>query len=267
MKNKKNRLLAFALLPMLLGNMGICLGQQKKSAKEEPKFPTFTPAQLDSLRKVAEVRLHKDWAYFEKYLVENANLPPVSQGEKRVVFMGNSITEFWKFWDSDFFTENKSFIDRGISGQTTPQMLIRFRSDVINLNPSIVVILAGTNDIAGNTGPTTLENIYGNIVSMSELAKANHIKVILCSILPVYEYPWSPGLEPAGKIMKLNAMLLSYAKKNSIVYVDFHTPMADGRNGLKAEYTPDGVHPNLAGYKVMDELVKKAITKTLKTKQ
>jgi lysophospholipase L1-like esterase len=211
------------------------------------------------MRKIEELRLHKDWAFFEKYAAENAKLPAVSPGEKRVVFMGNSITEFWKFLDRDFFIKNKSFVDRGISGQTTPQMLVRFRNDVINLNPSIVVILAGTNDIAGNTGPTTLENIFGNIVSMAELAKANHIKVILCSVLPVFEYSWSPGLEPAGKIIKLNAMLLSYAQKNKLEYVDFHTPMADERNGLKAEYSSDGVHPNLKGYKIMDALVEKAI--------
>ena len=143
-------------------------------------------------------------------------------------------------------------------------MLVRFRNDVINLNPSIVVILAGTNDIAGNTGPATLEKIFGNIVSMAELAKANNIKTILCSVLPVFEYSWSPGLEPAGKIMKLNAMLLSYAKKNNLEYVDFHTPMADERNGLKAEYSSDGVHPNLKGYKIMDALVEKAILKASK---
>ena len=265
MKTLNNRFFTFALLAMLLlGNMQISLGQEKQATKEQPKFPRFTQAQQDSMRKIEELRLHKDWAFFEKYAAENAKLPAVSSGEKRVVFMGNSITEFWKFWDREFFTKNKSFVNRGISGQTTPQMLVRFRNDVINLNPSIVVILAGTNDIAGNTGPATLENIFGNIVSMAELAKANNIKAILCSVLPVFEYSWSPGLEPAGKIMKLNGMLLSYAKKNNLEYIDFHTPMADERNGLKAEYSSDGVHPNLKGYKIMDELVEKAILKALK---
>jgi lysophospholipase L1-like esterase len=265
MKTMNNRLFTFTFLAMLLlGNMHVCLGQEKQTTKEQPRIPRFTQAQQDSMRKAEELRLHKDWAFFEKYAAENAKLPAVSPGEKRVVFMGNSITEFWKFWDREFFTNNKSFVNRGISGQTTPQMLVRFRNDVINLNPSIVVILAGTNDIAGNTGPTTLENIFGNIVSMAELAKANHIKTILCSVLPVFEYSWSPGLEPAGKIMKLNAMLLSYAKKNNLEYVDFHTPMADERNGLKAEYSSDGVHPNLKGYKIMDALVEKAILKASK---
>jgi len=265
MKTLNNRFFAFVFIAvLLLSNMQISQGQEKQTAKGQPKFPRFTPAQQDSMRKIEELRLHKDWAFFEKYAAENAKLPAVSPGEKRVVFMGNSITEYWKFWDREFFAQNKSFVNRGISGQTTPQMLVRFRNDVINLNPSIVVILAGTNDIAGNTGPTTLENIFGNIVSMAELAKANHIKAILCSVLPVFEYSWSPGLEPAGKIMKLNAMLLSYAQKNKLEYIDFHTPMADERNGLKAEYSSDGVHPNLKGYKIMDELVEKAILKASK---
>lgn len=260
MKINKNQLLAFTFLALLLlGNMVVCLGQEKQSAKEQLKSPKFTPAQLDSMRKVMDERLRKDWANLTKYSDENKNLPAVSSGEKRIVFMGNSITELWKTVDSDFFVKNKSIIGRGIGGQTTPQMLVRFRNDVINLNPSVVVILAGTNDIAGNTGPTTLESIFGNIVSMAELAKANKIKVVLSSILPVYKYPWSPGLEPAEKIITLNAMLQSYAKKNDIVYVDYHTPMADERNGLKAEYSEDGVHPNLKGYKVMDALVVKAI--------
>jgi lysophospholipase L1-like esterase len=265
MKNLNNQLFTFAFAAMLLlGNMQICLGQEKQAAKEQPKRPRVTAAQQDSMRKVEELRLHKDWAFFEKYSAENAKLPAVSPGEKRVVFMGNSITEYWKFWDREFFEKNKSFVNRGISGQTTPQMLVRFRDDVINLKPSVVVILAGTNDIAGNTGPTTLENIFGNIVSMAELAKANHITAILCSVLPVFDYSWSPGLEPAGKIIKLNAMLLSYAQKNKLEYVDFHTPMADERKGLKAEYSSDGVHPNLKGYKIMDALVEKAIKKVTK---
>jgi lysophospholipase L1-like esterase len=237
-----------------------------KKVLDKFKMPTFTPAQLDSLRKVMDERLRKDWAFLKRYSDENKNLPAVAPGEKRVVFMGNSITEFWKTIDGDFFTKNKSFIDRGISAQTTPQMLIRFRDDVINLNPSAVVILAGTNDIAGNTGPTTIEKIFGNIVSMAELAKANKIKVILCSVLPVYNYSWSPGLEPAEKIVKLNDMLQSYSKKNKMGYVDFHSALADEKKGMKAEYSPDGVHPNLKGYKIMDDLVEKAIAMALKIK-
>lgn len=269
MKTRTIKLFAFAFLSLLFAcNIQICIGQANQSddKKSDVRMPRFTPAQLDSLRKVMDERLHKDWAFLKKYSDENKNLPAVAPGEKRVVFMGNSITEFWKTIDGEFFNKNKSFIDRGISGQTTPQMLVRFRDDVINLHPSVVVILAGTNDIAGNTGPTTLESIFGNIVSMAELANANNISVVLCSVLPVNEYPWSPGLEPAEKIVKLNAMLQSYTQKNKIVYVDYHTAMADEKKGLKAEYSPDGVHPNLEGYKVMEDLVEKAISRALKIK-
>jgi|WetSurMetagenome_2_1015567.scaffolds.fasta_scaffold67891_2 lysophospholipase L1-like esterase len=269
MKTGINKLFAFAfLLLFCASSLQICFGQGNNppERRNNVRMPTFTAAQLDSLRKVMDDRLRKDWAFLKRYSDENKNLPPVAPGEKRVVFMGNSITEFWKTIDGDFFIKNKSFIDRGISAQTTPQMLVRFRNDVIDLNPSVVVILAGTNDIAGNSGPITIENIFGNIVSMAQLAKANNIKVVLCSVLPVYDYSWSPGLEPAEKIVKLNGLLQSYSIKNKMVYVDFHSALADERKGMKAEYSPDGVHPNLKGYKIMDDLVEKAISRALKTK-
>jgi lysophospholipase L1-like esterase len=269
MKANLNKLFVIVFLSLLFtSNTPMCFGQGNKPTdqKSNVRMPSFTPAQQDSMRKVADNRLRNDWASLTRYSDENAKLPAVSPGENRVVFMGNSITEFWKTTDRDFFVKNKSFIGRGIGGQTTPQMLVRFRNDVIDLNPSVVVILAGTNDIAGNTGPITIENIFGNIVSMAELAKANNIKVVLCSILPVFKYSWSPDLEPAEKIVKLNAMLQSYADKNNIVYCDFHSPMADEKKGLKADYSPDGVHPNLKGYKVMDDLVENAISKALKIK-
>lgn len=177
--------------------------------------------------------------------------------------MGNSITEGWKQLSTEFFKE-KPYVNRGISGQTTPQMLVRFRPDVVNLKPKVVVILAGTNDIAGNTGPSTLEMIEDNIQSMVEIAIANNIKVILCSVLPVFDYLWKPGLNPAQKIVDLNSWIKEYAIKNKSSYVDFFTPMADERNGLKQEYSEDGVHPNLAGYKVMEPLVEMAIEESLK---
>src|SRR5262249_2058195 len=162
------------------------------------------------------------------------------------VFMGNSITEGWFKADPEFF-KGKSYVGRGISGQTTPQMLVRFRQDVINLKPFAVVILAGTNDIAGNTGPATLEEIFGNIASMAELASSNKIKVILSSILPVFDYPWKPGLQPAEKIVSLNQMIKNYATKNGHIYLDYFSAMADERHGLKKELGDDGVHPNMAG--------------------
>ena len=206
---------------------------------------------------------NNDWADLNRYKEENLKLGLPLPDENRVVFMGNSITQGWIEADPDFFI-GKSYINRGISGQTTPQMLVRFRPDVVNLKPKVVVILAGTNDIAGNTGPSTLEMIEDNIASMVEIAKANNIKIILCSVLPAYDYPWKPGLEPAQKIVDLNKWIKNYAEKNEIIYVDYFTPMADQRNGLKKEYSEDGVHPNLAGYKVMEPLVEKAIADVLR---
>ena len=207
----------------------------------------------------------QDWANTSRFKDANAKLPTSSSGENRVVFMGNSITEGWINTDPDFFAE-KAYVNRGISGQTTPQMLVRFRPDVINLKPAVVVILAGTNDIAGNTGPSTLEMIMDNLVSMAELAKANRIKVVLSSVLPAYDYPWKPGLEPAPKIVKLNEMIKSYAEKNDIVYLDYFSSTVDERNGLKKELSGDGVHPNMAGYKIMEPLVEAAIKKALSQK-
>ena len=208
----------------------------------------------------AQYSIGQDWANLNRFKNENANqVLPVS-GEKRVVFMGNSITEGWINLHPEFFA-GKFYINRGISGQTTPQMLLRFRADVIKLKPRVVVILAGTNDIAGNTGPSTLEMIEDNLISMAQLAKANDIKVILCSVLPVYDYPWKTGLKPAEKIIELNKLIKSYASKSDIIYLDFFSAMVDERNGLKAEYSKDGVHPNEAGYNVMEPLTEKAIDK------
>ena len=176
--------------------------------------------------------------------------------------MGNSITEGWGRLNPEFF-EGKPYINRGISGQTTPQMLVRFRSDVIHLKPAVVVILAGTNDIAGNTGFSTLEMIRDNIISMVELAKCNGIKVILCSVLPALDYPWKPGVEPADKIIALNAMLKDYANENGLVYSDYYAAMVDNHKGLNSDYTTDGVHPTKAGYLIMDSLAEEAIHKAL----
>jgi lysophospholipase L1-like esterase len=204
-----------------------------------------------------------DWANLARYRPANAQLKPLAPGENRVVFMGNSITEGWApRFDSLF--PGKPYIGRGISGQTTPQMLVRFRQDVIALNPKVVVILGGTNDIAGNTGPSTLEMIEDNLASMTELAKANRIKVVLVSVLPAFDYRWKPGLEPAPKIVALNAWMKQYAAKIGAVYLDLHTPMADERQGLKASLSGDGVHPNAAGYALMSPLTERAIAEALR---
>lgn len=196
----------------------------------------------------------QDWAKFSRY--ENANAE-VTRTPK-AVFMGDSITDGWAAQDQDFFTSN-NFLGRGISGQTTSHMLVRFRRDVIDHNPKYVVILAGTNDIAKNNGEISLENIVGNIVSMCELAKANKIKPVICSVLPADRYGWRPGMTPAQDIVKLNEMLKEYAASARIKYVDYHSVLKDENNGLPAKHAKDGVHPNLDCYKIMEEIILKAL--------
>jgi lysophospholipase L1-like esterase len=204
----------------------------------------------------------QDWPDLAHYRDENASLGTTVPGEKRVVFMGDSITEDWSKLAPGFFA-GKPYINRGISGQTTPQMLIRFRQDVIALEPKVVVMLAGTNDIAGNTGPSTLQMIKDNITSMTVLANTANIKVVLSSVLPARDYPWAPGLQPTEKISALNAWLENYALENNCLYLDYYSSMADDQKGMKPDYSPDGVHPNEAGYKVMGEIAQKAIAVAL----
>ena len=172
-----------------------------------------------------------------------------------IVFMGDSITEGWLTTSPDFWKEYPEFINRGVSGQTTSQMLVRFRQDVINIQPKRVIILAGTNDIAGNTGVTSLETIASNIFSMADLAVQNNIQVVIASVLPAYDYPWKPGLQPASKIIQLNEMLRAFAKANNHTYLDYHTPMKDTRNGLQETYTYDMVHCTSKGYQKMEEIL------------
>lgn len=191
-----------------------------------------------------------DWARFGRYAKANSEISkaPVA------VFMGDSITDNWDNADSEFFTGN-NFACRGISGQTTSEMLVRFRQDVINLHPKYVVIMAGTNDIAKNNGYISEENILGNIISMCELAKANGIRPILCSITPADHYSWRPGVKPAEIIIRLNGMIKDYARKAKIKYVDYHSAMTDGNGGLPERLGPDGVHPNIEGYRIMEPMI------------
>jgi lysophospholipase L1-like esterase len=242
MKNIK--LVTFILILMLLENSG--LTAQNNSTKQSPE----------------EERFHNDWANLARFHDENIKAGLPAAGEKRVVFMGNSITEGWIDLDPGFFI-GKPYLNRGISGQTTPQMLVRFRPDVINLRPSVIVILAGINDIAGNTGPSTLEMIEDNLASMVDLAKAHGIAVVLSSVLPAFDFPWRPGMQPAEKVVQLNGWIKNFAENNGCVWLDYFTSMSDSRHGLKAELTFDGVHPSLEGYKVMEPLVEAAISKAL----
>ena len=193
----------------------------------------------------------QDWANFGKYGKDNKSVTkkPIA------VFMGDSITEGWMEKDPDFFISN-NYLGRGISGQTTSQMLVRFRKDVLELSPKYVVILAGTNDIAKNGGDISVENTFGNIKSMCEIAKANKVKPIICSVLPAAEYPWRPEVKDAAeKVMQLNRLLYAYAKKNHIKYVDFHTLLRDEKNGLPKDMAGDGIHPNFNCYQIMEQVV------------
>lgn len=204
-----------------------------------------------------------DWPALARYQKANADLGPPKPGEQRVVFMGNSITEGWAPLFGSLFP-GKPYVGRGISGQTTPQMLLRFRQDVIALGPKAVVILGGTNDIAGNTGPSTLEMIEDNVASMTELAKANNIRAVLVSVLPAADYPWARGRDPAPKIIALNKWIKEYAARAGAVYLDLHSAMADANGGMRPELSKDGVHPNAAGYALMAKLTEPAIESALR---
>jgi lysophospholipase L1-like esterase len=209
----------------------------------------------------SQMLLHlEDYAGLHRYAAANATLPPDAKG--RVVFYGDSITDAWIKNGGNFFP-GKPYVNRGISGQTTPQMLIRFRQDVLDLHPEAVVILAGTNDIAGNTGPSTLAMIEDNLASMTDLARENHIRVVLASVLPAFDYPWRRGLEPAPKIKELNAWIADYCAKNKLVYLDYYTAMAGPDGGMKPGISLDGVHPNAAGYAIMEPLAEQALAKAL----
>lgn len=201
-----------------------------------------------------------DWAALKRYADANAALPADVPG--RVVFYGDSITDAWTRNGGKFFP-GKPYVNRGISGQTTPQMLVRFRQDVIDLHPTAVVILAGTNDIAGNTGAETQEQIEGYFRSMVELAKQNNIRVVISSLLPAADYPWRRGLEPSPRIIALNKWLQEYCASEHLVYLDYYTSMAMPDGSMKKELTLDGVHPNAAGYAVMESLAQPAVNAAL----
>lgn len=220
-------------------------------------------AQEDSV--TARLNQSNDWPQLRRYRGENIKAGLPAANENRVVFMGNSITDAWINVDPDFFN-GKPYLDRGISGQTTPQMLVRFRQDVIDLKPKAVAILAGINDIAENTGPSSLQMIENNLMSMAQLAKANNIKVVFCSVLPAAAFPWHPGIDPVESIIQLNKWIKNYCEKNNFVYVDYYDAMVDSQKGLPANLSKDGVHPTLEGYRIMEPLVVKGIEKALKHK-
>ena len=200
----------------------------------------------------------KDWAQFGRYESLNKSLTT----RPDVVFIGNSITDCWADTVPAFFADN-NFVGRGISGQVSSQMLVRFQEDVINLHPKIVVICCGTNDIAQNNGYISLEHILMNIKSMCELARANKIKPIVCSALPAKGFKWRPELKPANDIIRLNEMIKAYANENKIPYVDYHSALKDEENGLPRKYSKDGVHPNAQGYAAMESVILPILKKYL----
>jgi lysophospholipase L1-like esterase len=236
---------------------------QDASPAAAPTPPSPTPEQSAACEKAAREQLFHDLADFAHYDTLNASLPPPGPREQRVIFMGDSITEGWATLDPEFFAR-PDFIDRGISGQTTPQMLLRFRQDVIALKPTVVHILAGTNDIAGNTGPMDLPAIEANIATMVDLARANDIQVVIGSVLPAADFPWRPGKNPGPKIVALNEWLKSYSHARHLIYVDYYKAMSDGGLGIRSDLTPDGVHPSQAGYRVMEPLTKAAVRAALR---
>ncbi len=203
-----------------------------------------------------------DWANFSCFETQNASLAHAP----KVVLMGDSIIELWNKNRPNFFS-SLGWVSRAISGQTTSQMLVRFRADVIDLKPEIIIIGGGTNDIAQNTGYISLEHIFGNIVSMVDLARTNKIKPIICSILPTNDYPWRKGLNPAPKIIKLNQMLRTYAESQKITFIDYYSHMATNDGALIEAYSIDGVHPSNAGYEIMEEILSAGIKQAIKQKR
>lgn len=259
---------AFAFLASMAGPLhatGQAAASAPIAARPVAINPLYTmpPASVIAEQVASMQQLLSDWPQLGRYRADNAQLPAPAPGEARVVFFGDSITDAWGRAKGTRFFPGKPYINRGISGQTTAQMLLRFRQDVIGLHPAAVVILAGTNDIAGNTGLATLPMIEDNFRSMTELAQAHHIRVILASVLPVSDYPWHPGLQPASKVRALNAWLKSYAASNGATYLDYYSALANAQGGMDSRLASDGVHPTPAGYMIMAPLAQRAIERAL----
>jgi lysophospholipase L1-like esterase len=258
----KKRIIVLLLLVLAICPFIQAQNNPQGSSPAGVNRPQFTPEQMEQFNRRMGESLRTDFAALKRYQEDNTKIGLPALGENRVVFMGNSITEYWNpFW-AEFFP-GKPYINRGIAGQTTPQILVRFRQDVINLKPKVVVVLAGINDITGMTGPTTNPMIEDNLSSMVEIAQANGIRVVLSTVLPCFSIVGRPDLHPAERVLALNAWIKKFAAEKGCVYLDYFSKLADENNGLKTELTKDGVHPNKAGYDIMAPLVEAAIQKAL----
>jgi lysophospholipase L1-like esterase len=259
--NQKLTIATALLLGMTFG-AGQLLSQTESPKNDLTKSQSNEAKLQDDLTK-AQAKLD-DWAQLKRYAAENSALPAPAPGEARVVFYGDSITDGWgRQPNTGNFFPGKPYINRGISGQTTPQMLIRFEQDVVHLHPAAVAILAGTNDIAGNTGPSTPQMTEDNFTSMAAIAKQNGIKVILASITPAYSYPWKPGIQPVPTILEINAWLKAFCVKEGCTYLDYYSALVDEKGAMKPGLAKDGVHPTGAGYAIMGPLAESAIAEAL----
>jgi acyl-CoA thioesterase I len=264
--NRQNLCKAIVLGTALAGILAAAFlhAQQSPVLPASPPAASNTghhPAAYYAWKKGHDAQLLVDFGGLDRFREADAALPPPKPGENRVVFMGDSITEDWHLEKS---FPGKPYINRGISGQTSPQMLVRFRRDVIDLKPRVVLILAGTNDIMENTGLMTTEQSGAMIASMADLATANNIQVVLCSVLPSSEFAWSPDLKPAPRIIELNAWIKKYAAEKGYIYVDYYSAMTDNRGGLPPALSDDGVHPIAAGFDLMAPLAEAGIQQALK---
>ena len=260
---------AFAVIVLINLFCASALKAQTSAVAQEAKAPCATPAAppVSEWEKARQERLKVDFPWLAKFKDADLALPSPAPGENRVVFMGDSITELWKIEGPGGSFPGKPYINRGIGGQTSPEMLVRFRQDVIDLQPKAVVILIGTNDVAGMTGPITAEQTEENVESMADLATANHIRVVLCAMLPSSNIPWKPDADPAPKIVALNQWFKAYAASKGYVYVAYYPPMKDQQGGLAAALSKDGVHPTVAGYAIMAPLVEAGIEEALKDRE
>lgn len=259
---------------VLLSGAAVWSQQAATNAPIEAK-PASDCAKLPEIQKQLDwdARRLKDWAELDRYRAADAALASPAKEEARVVFMGDSITDMWQLPKSGGFFPGKPYVDRGIGGQTTPQMVLRFRADVIALQPKVVVILAGTNDIAGNTGSMTLEETEGNLATMAELARLHGVRVVLSSVMPVNDVADADGKvivqterRPPEQILALNEWIKKYAADNGYVYLNYFAATADEKGFLKSEITNDGLHPNARGYAMMAPLAERTIQEALKKK-